>query len=430
MVSSMLRAAVACIALHLAFTAGVRAADSPAPAGELTLADAVGLALERNPDLVASRYELTASQARIVQAGLRPNPELGVEYENFAGSGTVRSVDALETTLSLSQVIELGGKRDLRRSVAEADSDLIAIEQRARQLDVLAEVTRRFIEVVTAQERVRFAQEAVQLARQTLEAITQRVEAARAPIAEQSRARIALTRATVEEQQAASELRAARQSLAALWGDAEPAFSRATADLFRFDSAESFQAFFQRLERTPDFLRFASEARLREAELRLAQAQARPNLTLGLGVRRFEETNDTALVAGFSMALPVYDRNQGAIREARVRRAQTDAQRQAALARARASLFSLYQEMTSARMRAETLRGEALPQAQTALAQTQSGYDRGRFSFLELATAQQEVLEVRAAAIAAAADYHRLRAELERLTSEPLSNIELEAPLP
>ncbi|WP_348240629.1 TolC family protein, partial [Salmonella enterica] len=71
-----------------------RAADSPAPAGELTLADAVGLALERNPDLVASRYELTASQARIVQAGLRPNPELGVEYENFAGSGTVRSVDA------------------------------------------------------------------------------------------------------------------------------------------------------------------------------------------------------------------------------------------------------------------------------------------------------------------------------------------------
>jgi cobalt-zinc-cadmium efflux system outer membrane protein len=81
-------------------------------------------------------------------------------------------------------------------------------------------------------------------------------------------------------------------------------------------------------------------------------------------------------------------------------------------------------------MRAETLRGEALPQAQTALAQTQSGYDRGRFSFLELATAQQEVLEVRAAAIAAAADYHRLRAELERLTSEPLSNIELEAPLP
>jgi cobalt-zinc-cadmium efflux system outer membrane protein len=430
MVSSLLRAVVACVALHLAVAAAARAAESPAPAGELTLADAVGLALERNPDLVASRYELTASQARIVQAGLRPNPELGVEYENFAGSGTVRSVDALETTLSLSQVIELGGKRGLRRSVAEADSDLIAIEQRARQLDVLAEVTRRFIEVVAAQERVRFAQEAARLARQTLEAITRRVEAARAPIAEQSRARIVLTRAVIEEQQSASELRAARYSLAALWGDAEPAFSRATADLFRFESAESFQAFFQKLERSPDFLRFASEARLREAELRLAQAQARPNLTLGLGVRRFEETNDTALVAGFSMALPVYDRNQGAIREARVRRAQTDAERQAALARARASLFSLYQEMTAARTRTETLRDEALPQAETALAQTQSGYDRGRVSFLELSTAQQEVLEVRAAAIAAAADYHRLRAELERLTSEPLSNIELEAPLP
>ena len=88
-------------------------------------------------------------------------------------------------------------------------------------------------------------------------------------------------------------------------------------------------------ERNPDITRFASQARLREAELRLAQAQARPNLAFSVGVRRLEESSDNALVAGFSMPLPVFDRNQGAIREARVRRAQSDAELQAALTRAR-----------------------------------------------------------------------------------------------
>lgn len=429
MVSLLLRAIVACVALYLA-TSSARAAEGPASAAELTLASAIDLALKRNPDLVASRYELTAAQARILQAGLRINPELDLELENFAGSGAVAGTDALETTLSLSQVIELGGKRSLRRSVAEADSDLIAIEQRARQLDVLAEVTRRFIDVVSAQERVSFAAEASKLAQQTLDTTATRVEAGRAPVAEASRARIAVTRAAIDERRASATLRGARYALASLWGEVEPTFTRASADLFALARVEPFAALVERIERNPDITRFASEARLREAELRLAQAQARPNLALSLGVRRLGESNDTALVAGFAIGLPVFDRNQGAIREARVRRVQSYAEREAALVRIRGMLHAAYQEMTAARESAESLRSQAIPQAQTALEQTRSGYDRGRFSVLELLTAQQELLVLREAAIDAAAEYHRLLAELERVTSEPLTTNDLEAPLP
>jgi cobalt-zinc-cadmium efflux system outer membrane protein len=169
---------------------------------------------------------------------------------------------------------------------------------------------------------------------------------------------------------------------------------------------------------------------LRDAELRLAQAQARPNIALSLGIRRFEESGDSALVAGFSMPLAIHDRNQGAIREARVRRLQSEAELEAARVRARGTLFALYQEMRAARERAEALRNEAVPQARTALEQTQDGYQRGRFSFLELITSQQDLLGLREAAIDAAADYHRLLAELERITSEPLTTQDLEAPLP
>ncbi|HET8697937.1 MAG TPA: TolC family protein [Gammaproteobacteria bacterium] len=424
MISYVLRALLACTPLLIATSAAAQAGGS-----ELTLASAIDLALARNPNLEASRYELTAAQGRIVQAGLKPNPELGLELENFGGTGSVNALGALETTLRLSQVIELGGKRDLRRNVAEADRDVAVLEQRARELDVLGEVTRRFIDVVAGQERVRYARAAETLASQTLDAITARVNAARSPVAEQSRARIARTRASLEVRQAESELTAARHALAALWGDGEPAFTTAAADLFRFEENEPFQTFFDRLERSPKFLSFASEARLRDAELRLAQAQAHQDVAVELGVRRLEAADDWALVAGFSRPLGVRNRNQGAILEARARRAQTDAERDAALVAARAALFGVYQQMTTARARTDTLRNEAVPQAQTALRETQAGYDAGRFSFLELVTAQQELLELQEAAIGSAASYHRLRAELERLTNEPLST-ELEAPAP
>jgi cobalt-zinc-cadmium efflux system outer membrane protein len=422
MLSALARAWAACTLLFVVSSADARAPAEPVNLeGELTLARAVDAALRGNPDLLASSYELSAAQARIVQAGLRPNPELGLELENFAGSGAVRDTDSLETTLSLSQVVELGGKRALRRSVAEAGLDVVNIEQRARELDVLSEVTLRFIDVVAAQERARFASQATALARTTLDAIGARVDAGRSPEAERSRARIALTRSLIEQRRAESELRAARYALSASWGSAEPAFIAARAELFDLRAVESFQALLARLEQSPDFTLFASESRLREAELRLARVQARPNLSFSLGLRRLEASGDTALVAGFSMPLPVSDRNQGAILEAQVRLDQTDAQRSAARVRARATLLGLYQEMTTDRERVDTLRGEALPQAQLALDQTRSGYARGRFSFLELITVQEELLALQAAAIDAAADYHRVLAEIERLTSAALT---------
>lgn len=411
------------------FTTNLPAAEDEEPRGAITLAHALDAALAINPELVASRHDLNAAQARTVQASKRLNPELSVELENFAGGGANQGTKSLESTLSFSQVVELGGKRDLRRSIAEADSEAVALDIRAQQLDLLAEVTRKYIDVVAAQERARYAEENVGLAQKTLDAIASRVKAARSPVAEESRARIALTRAQIERQQATLNLETARSALALSWGT-EPKFSSASADLFAFVPIAPFEQLAAKIERTPDILRFASEARMRDAELSLARAQTRRNVAFTLGVRNFRETGDNALVAGFSLPLAVHDRNQGNIGEARARRAQLDAQRQASMTRTLGALYALYREAAAAKERALALRDQALPQARDALTQTQYGYERGRFSYLELLTSQQDFLEISEAAVDAAADHHRLIAEVERLTSEPLTTQDLEAPLP
>jgi cobalt-zinc-cadmium efflux system outer membrane protein len=88
----------------------------------------------------------------------------------------------------------------------------------------------------------------------------------------------------------------------------------------------------------------------------------------------------------------------------------------------KATLSAIYQELYASRSRVDALRNEAIPQAQLALEQTRNGYERGRFSFLELSSAQQDLLELESSAIDAAGDYHRLLAQIERITSAPLTS--------
>jgi cobalt-zinc-cadmium efflux system outer membrane protein len=401
---------------------GLASASLAADGAGLTLAEAIDNALARNPELRASALRLERAQAELEQAQLRPVPGLALELENFAGSGDTQGTDALESTLSFTQVLELGGKRSARMEVGEAAIDLAAIEQRARELDILAEVTRRYLAAASAVEQLTLAQEAERLAQETLGAISRRVAAARSPLADESRARIAAMRASLDLQQAMSAWRTRRYALAASWGETEPQFNTLREDLFAVESDPGFRALMVRLERNPAFLRFASEIRLRDAQLRLAQAQNRPDLELTLGVRQFQEQGDTALVAGIAMPLNLPKRSAAALRLARVDLAQAQAERDAASLIARNTLFGLYEEMSSARQRAEALRANALPLARTALEQTQAGYDRGRFAFSELAAARQELLALQSAAIESATTYHELRTEIQRLTGEPLTH--------
>jgi len=407
---------------------GLASVCATADDGGLTLADAINNALTRNPELRASAFRISRAQAELEEARLRPAPELALELENFAGSGDLHGTEALESTLSFTRVLELGGKRSARVEAAELAGDLAALDQRARELDILAEVTRRFLAAAAAAEQLSLAKETEHLAQETLHAIARRVAAARSPLADESRARIAATRANLDVEQATSTSRTRRYALAASWGETEPQFGALRADLFSFESDPGFAALMKRMERNPAFLRFAGEIRFRDAQLRLAQAQNRPDLALTLGLRQLQEGGDTALVAGVSMPLNLPKRNETTLRRARVDLAQAQAEQDAAAVLARTTLFGLYEEMSRSRRRAEALRADALPLARTALEQTQAGFDRGRFAFSELAAARQELLALQSAAIESAATYHELRTEIQRLTGEPLNSIEATQP--
>lgn len=387
----------------------------------LTLRQAIADALAGNPALASFGWRLQAQSARIDAAGQRPAPEISSQIENALGTGRTRGLDAVEATLALSQAIELGGQRERRVDAARTAIDLIDLDRKTAQLDVAAEVSRRFIHVASDQQQLQLTRLATQLAEKTVNEVRRRVTAAKSPKVELHRAEIVLTRAKIEEEHAEHELLSSRRQLAAQWGPAEARFGEVQADLFTLPPIDDYAALGPRLAASPDLLRFASEARQRDAEIRLAEAKKRSQFTVSAGVRRLQEDGDTALVAGFSIPLFAARHAQPAIAEARALRETVDADAAVARLKTGTRLFELVQELRHSITEAETLRDQVLPRMEAALKETEYAWQRGRYSYLEWVDAQRERVAVQKSLIEAAANAHLFCVEIERLTGAPLA---------
>jgi cobalt-zinc-cadmium efflux system outer membrane protein len=389
------------------------AADEP----PLTLRDAVARTLQTSPELAVFPMRRRTQEARVSAAALAPAPQIETELENAFGTGRARGLDASEATFSLSQVIELGGQRRMRVEAARGASDVIEQQRAIAQLEVVAEVSRRFIHVASDQKQIELTELATRLARNTVTEVDRRVKAARSPEVELHRARIALARAQVEQEHAEHELLTSRRKLAAMWGARnDDDFGTVRADLFALPQVRDYDALSESLSNSPDFLFFATEARQRDAEIRLAEAKARSPITVSAGARWLAESDDAALVAGASMPLFGRRHAQPAIDEARALRESLDAERAGARVKAEASLFELVQELRHGITEAEVLRDQVLPQMQAALEATEYAWQRGRYGYLEWTEAQRERVAVQRALIEAAAKAHLFQVEIERLT--------------
>ena len=392
------------------------------PAGELHLRDVLALALERNPELEAFSWEVRAREARTLQAGLRPNPEIGLEVENFAGSGATRSFDSSETTLALAQLIETAGKRAKRRRVAELEEKLAGWDYEARRIEVFARVTQGFVSVLAAQEQLALSGELLGVAEEAQRTVKTRVREGAASPVERSRAIVAVSAARVERDQRRAELDIARAELAELWGSSAPSFSVVIGNLFVSPEPPTLDALVATLDQSPVLARWTQSVGHRRALVELADAQRIPNVTLAAGYRHLAASDDNTVVAGVIVPIPLFDQNQGERSATRFDLSRTRAERRAVDTRVRTALRTAHRDLVAARERVERLRKDTLPEAERAYRQTLDAYRQGLFRYLDVLDAQRTLFEIRANFIAALRTYHTDVAEIEGLTGEPVAS--------
>jgi cobalt-zinc-cadmium efflux system outer membrane protein len=145
-----------------------------------------------------------------------------------------------------------------------------------------------------------------------------------------------------------------------------------------------------------------------------------PDVRLEAGYRSLKESGDHTFIAGLAVPLPLFDRNQGGIVEAQalISRAEADIRRQEIdLSR---QLNEFYAALSLARQRAETLRERIVPGAERAYQEIKTGYERGRFSYVDLLEARRAWTVARQEELEATLEYHLAVAETEFLLGRAL----------
>ena len=385
----------------------------------VTLDEALARTLDANPALAANGYRVDAAWGRFEQAGIAPNPVLDVAINDVVGTDKFRGLSGAETTLSLIWVLERGVR--LRQvDAARADISLREVEAQVLQLDAAAETARRFIACLAFQARLVNAAEAIRLAEQIVESVRARVAAGGATQAELSRAEAGLVRAELLAEDYEHELVSANHRLGEQWGETQPDFSQAVGDVQALPLVEPLETLRSRVDGNPDIAVFMTQRRLAEAELNVARARSRPDWQLRAGVRRFETTDDFALVGEITVPLATRDRYLGRIAETFADMARASGDARATRVRIETALFVLYQELLHDVNVAGILRDRMIPLLESALADTRRAYELGRTSYFELSTVQSELLQARNELLETSIEAHGLVVEIERLTGVPV----------
>jgi cobalt-zinc-cadmium efflux system outer membrane protein len=354
------------------------------------------------------------SSARLRQAGLRPNPELEFEVEEV-GSDEWSGPDDSEVTLQVGQLLETGGKRAHRRAVAAAGVHVAGATVESALADLMAQVGRLFYRTLAAQRRVTLLSESHSLADELFESVSQLVSAGKVSPVQLSKAAVERARRAVSLERARAELDTARRDLASTWGVSEPSFAEVSGDLAVTTSLPALDELLGRLGHNPDLAVIAGERDTAGAELDLAHAEGAPDVTVAAGIRRNGAGDDTSFLFVLSVPLPLFDRNQGGIAEAKAALTRRRLEEEAARLGLEVAAASEYRRLQQAFQAVATLRDEVLPAAESAFRAARDAYTLGKEGYLDLLDAQQTLFETQMELVDGMLDYHRSRCDLMRL---------------
>lgn len=400
--------------------------DLQNPTGRISLRDALALALMQNPELSAFAWEIRAREARVLQAGRPPNPIISSLVEDLGGTSRSTTGDNLiqsQTTLQLSQLVELGGKRAARRRVAKLSQELAAWDYEMARIDVFTRVARSFTEVLASQEAVALSEQTMKIVEQVQQSVQLRVAAGVVSPIEETRANVALAGVRIDSGRARRQLDADRRRLAAMWGSDVASFQSVAGDLKVVTAVPQFAELQTHLLQNPELARWGAEISQREAALALERSKRVPDVSVTAGYRRFNQIGGNSYLIGGSIELPLFDRNRGGILEADIRVNKAREEQRAAQAKVSVALAEAYRALTTAKDEVSALSADVMPGARSTFDAVSEGYRLGKFGYLDVLDAQRTLVAVGGQYLRALADYHKAAVEVERLIGAPLADV-------
>lgn len=395
-----LRLAVGCTLAALACVSAGSAGADPAPSYAELLAR-VG----RAPASAEAGALVDAAEARVRQACSRPNPNLSLSAENLGGSGPYAGFGDGDLSLSLSQDLELWGRRSARVDVARAEAQTAALRRELALIETAGRLAMAYAEAEAAQRRAGLAEEGLALALADARAALALVEEGREPLLRgiQAESEAAAARADLDEAKADKAASFARLAAVAMLPALPTNIEASLLDASAGPSA--VQAHSVPTVRVAEAEKTAAERRIDAERIR-----ARPDVAASVGVTRSGIENETALTIGLGVALPLFDRNRGNIDAAHAELRAAEARVAQARQEARADRAAAVARLAASDSRVSAA-DAGVTSSEEAYRLSRIGAETGRISQLELRVTRAALINARAAAVDAR--LARVRAEID-----------------
>ena len=364
-----------------------------------------------DPTVAANAARLQAAQAAVTQADVGPRDVVGVDVEDFAGTGPYSPVGQSQTTAWYERIWERGGKREARIGAARTEIGVASTRNRLRMLDLLAQVQVAWVEAQAAEAEIMIAQQRLNEAERVEAEVGRRVGRALDPLFAGERARTAVAQARIAIDQARERARIARAALAAFWGGtADFSLDGVAFGMLAVTSAEAANS--------PDLAVLGAELDAAGARVRLAETGNVSDPTGRVGVRHFGQGNDVAIMIGGSIPLGSRAANRGNVLRANAEAQAAEAEIAVTRVQIEREVNRLVAERSAIASEITRLDREVLPSAERAVALVRDGLVRGgtAFTFLEMSQAQQALFDVRLRRVALLRSFHLAGARLDRLT--------------
>jgi cobalt-zinc-cadmium efflux system outer membrane protein len=388
----------------------------------------ISLALQRSAELNAMEKEADAKQFQALQKGSLSNPTM--ELEGVSGSLT-GSPEERSLSFGINQEFSFNGKLRLKREAAEREAEVIRLQRENTARLLKEEVSTLVLDMALAAKRSELATELVKLNIELVDIAGERFKAGDIPELELNLARVELTRAKSRLLEIEREKTAALTAISALTGLDRNEVSVTTSFSATKFSQDREYLLKRALASRPDLRALLCERIKSETELRLAKAEALPNLTAGLFVqwqrtvtedRGISSTgSDTQLGIRLSMPIPVFDRNINGVSAARVTLDAVDSRRLALERSITAEIETALGRFSSAAEIARLYQQGIIPQLTDNLKLTQEAYRLGEVGMLSVIDEQKKFFEVRDSYLTAVHAENLAVVKLESATATELN---------
>lgn len=398
--------------LHVGLLAGRSWAQGPAV--PLALDQAVQEAVKNNLNLLAEKYNLSVADARILTAGLKPNPVIttGFDYQDFLFEGfdNANNGGPPEWTGRIDWLFERGRKRERRLEVARAAKTVAELNLLNTTRQLIFDVSSAFVDVQAAQESLALAQENLRSFNEIVDINNLRVKAGDLAPVELMRSRVAALQFRNAVRQGELKLRTAQNRLRALLGRSVVANPPSVVPDLRRDlpllAIEEVRQ--QASEMRPDLQAITRDQARSLADVRLQLAQGKVDYTVGVQYhRQYHNSHADALGVFVQAPLPIFNRNQGEVARAQSESRQLEARLRALRHDISTEVQNAYDTYSTARLQLESIEKDLLPEAKQVREITQYSYRRGEASFLEFLDAQRAYNDTVQSFNDARADYAR-----------------------